>query len=72
MSPSMHQHGMSAMNPVVAEVVTSGVIKGVLIEPRQLKVRHQPIPEWSMGGDADEVFTRPGHVDPEVQPRSED
>lgn len=59
-SHAMHQHGSSKMKPMAAEVVTSGVVKGVLVETSQLKIRHQPIPEWSMGAMQMKFSLAPG------------
>lgn len=61
---SMHQHKTPmAQAPVaqapVAEVITSGVVKGVVPSTKQLKIRHQPIPEWSMGAMQMKFFLAP-------------
>nr|WP_228050858.1 copper-binding protein [Pontibacterium sinense] len=56
---SMHQHSAATAETQVAEVVTSGVVKGILPSTNQLKVRHQPIPEWSMGAMQMKFFLAP-------------
>ncbi|MCO4757992.1 MAG: copper-binding protein [Oceanospirillaceae bacterium] len=56
---SMHQHSASATQAQVAEVITSGVVKGILPSTNQLKIRHQPIPEWSMGAMQMKFFLAP-------------
>jgi len=58
-SHSMHQHSVSTTQAQVAEVITSGVVKGILPSTNQLKIRHQPIPEWSMGAMQMKFFLAP-------------
>ncbi len=58
-SHSMHHHSASTTEAQVAEVITSGVVKGVLPSTNQLKIRHQPIPEWSMGAMQMKFFLAP-------------
>ena len=56
---SMHQHKTPTAQAPVAEVITSGVVKGVVPSTKQLKIRHQPIPEWSMGAMQMKFFLAP-------------
>lgn len=58
-SHAMHQHTTSTAHAPVAEVTTSGVVKGIVRSTNQLKIRHQPIPEWSMGAMQMKFFLAP-------------
>ncbi|MDI3326337.1 copper-binding protein [Pontibacterium granulatum] len=59
-SHSMHQHGSPKMKPMTVEVVANGVVQSVMAETNQLKIRHQPIPEWSMGAMQMKFSLAPG------------
>lgn len=58
-SHSMYHHAAPNAKAPVSEVITSGVVKGIVPSTNQLKIRHQPIPEWSMGAMQMKFFLAP-------------
>jgi len=54
-----HNMQHSAGQMMAEEVITKGVINGVLSDSKQLKVHHQPIPEWTMSEMQMKFFLAP-------------
>ena len=58
----------SAMNMIADEVVTEGVVQRILVDSKQIIVRHQPIPLWNMGAMQMKFNLSEGLSVPDFQP----